>query len=104
MDAGLGKHERVGAPTRAEILRFCFFGDGRRSPLDRLAVVAAWCVAIAVLSFNASFPLLFSDGNLLIRAVGTLVLSAPMLGLYVRGKRSLMSMTRTQAFDSSSDR
>ena len=81
----------MGAPSRAEILRFCFFGDGRRSLIDLVTIVAAWCFALAVLSFNAFFPLLFSDGNLVIRGVPTLLLSAPLLGLYVRAKRALLA-------------
>lgn len=91
MDTEPGRHQSGGAPGKGEILRFCFFGEGRRSLADRVAIAAAWCVALAVLSFNACFPLLFSDGNLFIRGVGTLILSAPFLGLYVRGKRSLLA-------------
>ena len=83
------------APGKGEILRFCFFGDGRPSLVDRVAIVAAWCLALAVLSFNAFFPLLFSDGNLLIRGVPTLILSAPLLALYLRGKRALLARRKS---------
>lgn len=84
----------VAAPRRAEVLRFCFFGEGRRSPFDLVTITGAWCFALAVLFFNALFPLLFSDGNLLIRGVVTLILSAPLLGIYVRGKRAVALQKR----------
>ncbi len=58
--------------VRGEVLRFCFFGDGRRSPADRVAALCVWCLTLAVLFFNAFFGLLFEDGNLLIRGVCTL--------------------------------
>ena len=77
----------MAAPGTREVLRFCFFGDGQSSLADRAAILAVWCVTLAVLFFNACFGLLFEDGNLLIRAVCTLVLSAPLLWLYARGKR-----------------
>jgi hypothetical protein len=78
-------------PSVPEVLRFCLFGAGRRSAFDRVAIVVTWCLALAVFFFNALFPLLFSDGNLFIRGAGTLILSAPLLGLYLRGKRSLLA-------------
>jgi hypothetical protein len=80
-------------PTRSDVLRRCFFGGARRSVAERIAVVAAWCLALAILAFNALFRILFEDGNLLIRGVCTLVLAAPLLGLYFRAKRSLRTAT-----------
>ena len=47
--------------------------------------------ALAILFFNAFFGLLLEDGNLLIRSVGTLILSAPLLCLYARAKRSVLN-------------
>jgi hypothetical protein len=41
--------------------------------------------------FNAFFGLLLPDGNLLLRGVGTLILSAPLLWLYARAKRSVLN-------------
>ncbi len=82
--------------VRGEVLRFCFFGDGRRSPADRVAALCVWCLTLAVLFFNAFFGLLFEDGNLLIRGVCTLVLSAPLLWLYARGKRSVLARRAEQ--------
>jgi hypothetical protein len=79
----------MAAPTTSEVLRLCYLGDGRGSLASRIAVVAAWCVTLVVLLFNALFPVLMEDGNLLIRAVCTLILSAPLLLLYVRAKRSM---------------
>ena len=77
------------APTTSEILRFCFFGDGRASLADRVAMLLVWSLALVILFFNAFFPLLLPDGNLLIRAVATLILAAPLLWLFARGKRVL---------------
>jgi hypothetical protein len=71
-----------------EVLRFCFFGDGRSSLTDRVAVLCVWCLTLGILMFNGLFGLLLPDGNLLIRAVGTLMLSAPLLWLYARAKRA----------------
>ena len=73
-----------------EVLRFCFSGGGRGSLADGLAVLAAWCLTVAILVFNAFFGLLLPDGNLLLRGVGTLILAAPLLGLYARAKRSVV--------------
>ena len=81
--------EQMVTPTRRDVLRICFFGDGRRSLADRVAVFSAWCVTLAVLAFNVFFRTLFEDGNLLIRGVCTLILSAPLLGLYMRGRSKL---------------
>lgn len=78
-------------PGAREVLRFCYFGDGRSSLADRVAVLSMWCVTLAIVFFNVSFRLLFEDGNLLIRGVATLVLSAPLLWLYARGKRSVIA-------------
>ena len=78
-------------PGTWEVLRFCFFGDGRRSLADYVAVLLAWGLTLAILFFNAFFRVLLQDGNLLIRGVGTLILSAPLLWLYARGKRSLLA-------------
>jgi hypothetical protein len=80
----------VAAPRIWEVLRFCFSGGARRSLADGLAVLSAWCLTLAILFFNAFFGWLLEDGNLLIRGVGTLILSAPLLGLYVRAKRSML--------------
>jgi len=74
------------APRTRKILRFCFFGDGQSSLSDRIAVFAAWCLALAILFFNAFFRLLFEDGNLLIRGVATLILAAPLWWLYSRAR------------------
>ena len=73
------------------VLRVCFFGDGSGSLADRVAVVATWCVTGSVLLFNALFGLLFEDGNLFVRGVGTLILGAPLPLLYARGRRSTIS-------------
>lgn len=81
--------EQMVTPTTRDVLRICFFGDGRRSLADRVAVFSAWCITLAVLAFNAFFRTLFEDGNLLIRGVCTLILSAPLLGLYMRGQSKL---------------
>lgn len=81
--------EQMVTPTRRDVLRICFFGDGGRSLADRVAVFSAWCITLAVLAFNAFFRSLFEDGNLLIRGVCTLILSAPLLGLYMRGRSKL---------------
>jgi hypothetical protein len=79
----------MATPETWDVVRLCFLGDGRSSLADRIAILAAWCLALAVLLFNAFFGLLFEDGNLLVRGVITLVLSAPLLGLYARGKRAV---------------
>ena len=79
----------MAALGRGEIVHWCLFGDGNCSLFDRVAIVATWCLALAVFFFNAFFPLLFEDGNLFIRGAGTLILSAPLLCLYVRGRRAL---------------
>ena len=79
----------MAAPGTWEFLRFCFLGDGRRSLSGRLAIVCAWCFTLAVLVFNAFFGLLFEDGNLVIRGGGTLILGAPLLWPYARGKRAM---------------
>jgi hypothetical protein len=89
--AAIGMDQLVTAPDTREVLRFCFFRRGRGSLADRGAVVAAWCLTLAVLLFNAFFGLLFEDGNFFIRGVGTLILSAPLAWLYARGKRSLLN-------------
>jgi len=78
------------APSSREVLRFCFLGDARSSLTDRIAAVVAWCLALTVFFFNAFFRLLLEDGNLLIRAVITLILSSPLLWLYARAKRSML--------------
>ena len=78
-------------PSTWEVLRFCFFGDGRRSLADRVALLCVWCLTLAILFFNVFFGLLFPDGNLLIRGVCTLILFAPVLLLYARGKRSVLA-------------
>ena len=78
------------APTTSEILRFCFFGDGRGSWADRVAMISVWSLTLVLLLFNAFFRLLLPDGNLLIRAVATLILGAPLLWLFARGKRVLL--------------
>ena len=77
----------MSAPSTGEVLRFCFLGDGQSSLADCVAVLCVWCLTLAVLAFNALFRVLFEDGNLLIRGVGTLILAAPLLGFYARGKR-----------------
>lgn len=79
----------MSALTARDVLRFCFWEAWHRSVVWRVAVLVAWCSALAVLSFNASFRWLFEDGNLLIRGVCTLVLGAPLIGLYVLGRRAL---------------
>lgn len=84
----------MAAPTTHEVLRACFFGYGRGTLVDRVAVVFAWCVAICVFLFNALFPILMEDGNLLIRAVFTLVLAAPLMALYAWRRRSLLARVR----------
>ena len=80
----------MAAPGTREVLRFCFFGGGRSSLADGVAVVSAWCLTLAILVFNAFFGLLLEDANLLIRGVGTLILAAPLLCLYARAKRSML--------------
>ena len=77
-------------PGTWEVLRFCFSGGGRTSRADGVAVLSAWCLTLAILVFNALFGLLLPDGNLLLRGVGTLILSAPLRCLYVRAKRSVL--------------
>lgn len=86
-----------------EVLRFCFFGGGRRSLVDGVAALAAWCLTLAILFFNAFFRLLLEDGNLFLRGVGTLILSAPLLLLYARAKRSVLKRSRMPATMSCSD-
>lgn len=81
----------MAAPGTWEVLRFCFCGGGHSSLTDGLAVLAAWCLTLAVLVFNAFFGLLLPDGNLLLRGVGTLILYAPLLWLYARAKRSVVA-------------
>ena len=83
----------MAAPGTWEVLRFCFFGfgGGRSSLADGVAVLSAWCLTLAILVFNAFFGLLLPDGNLLLRGVGTLILSAPLLCLYARAKRSVLA-------------
>jgi hypothetical protein len=81
----------MAAPGTWEILRFCFSGGGRSSLANAVAVVSAWCLTLAILFFNAFFGLLLPDGNLLLRGVGTLILSAPLLYLYARAKRSVLN-------------
>ena len=76
-------------PTRRDVLRFCFWGSWNRSLAGRIAVIAAWCLALGILCFNALFGLMFEDANLVIRGVPTLILAAPLVWLYFRGKRSL---------------
>jgi len=85
----------MASPGTREILRFCLFGDGRCSPFDLVAIVVTWCLVLAVLAFNAFFPLLMPDGNLFIRGVVTLILSAPLVWLYVRGRRALLARRAT---------
>jgi hypothetical protein len=80
----------MAAPGIWEVLRFCFSGGGRHSLADGVAVLSAWCLTLAILFFNAFFRLLFEDGNLFIRGVGTLILSAPLLCLYARARRSVL--------------
>ncbi|HEY8925718.1 MAG TPA: hypothetical protein VIU64_15130, partial [Polyangia bacterium] len=75
---------------RGEIVHWCLFGDGSSSLFDRIAIVATWCLALALLVFNTFFPLLFEDGNLFIRGAGSLILSVPLFCLYVRGRRALI--------------
>ena len=81
--------DQMVTPTRRDVLRICFFGDGRRSLADRVAVFSAWCLTLAVLAFNVFFRTLFEDGNLLIRSVCTLILSAHLFALYTRGRAML---------------
>lgn len=81
----------MAAPGTWEVLRFCFSGGGRSSLGDGVAVLSAWCLTLAIVFFNAFFGLLFPDGNLFIRGVGTLILSAPLLCLYARAKRSVLN-------------
>jgi len=83
----------MAAPDTWSLLRYCFFGDGRSSLTDRVAILGAWCLALVIVFFNALFGLLFEDGNLLIRGVGTLVLATPLLWLLARRKRSLQNRT-----------
>lgn len=80
----------MAAPDTWEVLRFCFSGGWRRSLVDSVAVLSAWCLTLAILFFNAFFRLLLEDGNLLIRGVGTLLLSVPLLCLYARARRSVI--------------
>jgi len=80
----------MAAPGTWEALRFCFSEGARSSVADGIAALAAWCLALAILLFNAFFGLLLPDGNLLLRGVGTLILFAPLLCLYTRAKRSVL--------------
>ena len=89
--AALGRDMLMAAPGTWEVLRFCFSGGGRTSLADGVAVLSAWCLTLAILVFNAFFGLLLPDGNLLLRGVGTLILSAPLLWLYARAKRSVLA-------------
>ena len=84
----------MAAPGIWEVLRFCFFGDGKSSLADQVAILSAWCITLVILFFNAFFPLLLPDGNLLIRGVSTLILAAPLLWLYALGKRSVQRRSR----------
>lgn len=86
----LGRDMLMAAPGTWEVLRFCFSGGGRTSLANGVAVLAAWCLTLAIVVFNALFGLLLPDGNLLLRGVGTLILSAPLLCLYARAKRSVL--------------
>ena len=83
----------MAAPSTWEVLRFCFSGGRRGSLADGVAILSAWCLALAILLFNAFFGLLLTDGNLLIRGVVTLILFAPLLCLYARAKRSVRERT-----------
>jgi len=78
------------APATSQVLRFCYFGNGRGSWADRAAMLSVWTLTLVILSFNACFRLLFPDGNLLIRGVATAILAAPLPWLFARGKRSLL--------------
>jgi hypothetical protein len=89
--AVLGRKIFMAAPGTWEVLRFCFSGRGRTSVADGVAVLSAWCLTLAILAFNAFFGLLLPDGNLLLRGVGTLILSAPLLWLYARAKRAVLA-------------
>ena len=86
-----GSHTLMAAPGTWEVLRFCFFGEGRSSLADRVAALCVWWLTLGILLFNALFGLLLKDGNLLVRGGGTLMMSAPLLWLYARGKRSLLA-------------
>ena len=81
----------MAAPGIWEVLRFCLSGGGHSSLADGVAVLAARCLTLAILAFNAFFGLLLPDGNLLLRGVGTLIISAPLLWLYARAKRSVLA-------------
>ena len=74
-------------PGTWEVLRFCFSGGGRTSLADGVAILSVWCLTLAIRVFIAFFRLLLPDGNLLLRGVGTLILSAPLLWLYAQAKR-----------------
>ncbi len=80
----------MATPGTREVLRICFFGGPRLSPAGGVAVLAAWCFALAILLFNAFFGLLLPDANLFLRGAGTLILSAPLAWLYARAKRSVL--------------
>lgn len=54
---------------------------------EALRALCCWCLTLAILVFNAFFGLLLPEGNLLLRGVGTLILSAPLLWLYAQAKR-----------------
>jgi hypothetical protein len=79
----------MAAPGTWDVLRFCFSGGGRSSLADGVAVLSAWCLTLAILVFNAFFGLLLPDGNLLLRGVGTLILSAPLVWLAADSRRDV---------------
>jgi hypothetical protein len=87
----LGRHILMAVPGTWEVVRFCFFGDRQRSLADRIAVLSVWCLTLAILIFNTFFGLLLTDANLLLRGVGTLILSAPLPWLYARAKRAVLT-------------
>jgi len=79
-----------------EVLRFCFTGGGRRSRTDAVAALCAWLLLLGILAFNLYFGLMLKDGNLLIRGVPTLILLAPLLGLYARARRAVRDRTTAE--------
>ena len=81
----------MAAPDTREVLRTCYFGNGRSSLADRVGVLFAWCLTLAILAFNASFRFVFEDGNLLIRTIPTFILGTPLFWLYARAKRSVIA-------------
>ncbi|MDQ2646543.1 MAG: hypothetical protein M3020_22225 [Myxococcota bacterium] len=84
----------MSAPTTSEVLRCCFFGDGRGSRVELVARLGVWCLTLAILIFNALFRWLLPDGNLLIRGVATLLLAVPLLWLFGWGKRACKNSSR----------